>query len=95
MSLEIKIEKIYTGIQDFTECYCKVKFRNTFQFITLKRKKPVNNSVKNITNELEVNERATFLEASEESIVFGLGTSLQRNEPLEIECFKFKSFRKK
>lgn len=104
MSLQLKLEKVYneTHHMPFIECHCKIKFRDTFQFLTLKldrnETRNPSRSLKNLVHFSrveEVNERERFLITCDESVEFGLGTPLKGDELLQIECFRARSFRKK
>jgi hypothetical protein len=102
MSLQLNIEKAYSDTQHFIECHCKIKFRGTFQFVSLKlnrnETRNPSRSLKSLVNFSqfeEVNERDRFLIACNENVEFGLGTPLERNELLQIDVYRARSFRKK
>ena len=108
MSLQLKLEKVRDAHEDAIECYCKIKFRNTFQLKTplkFNGKVLAEPSHTNFTDmgslceATSADERDRFLTSvdddDEQDAVFLLGSALEPNELLQIECFKKRTIRKK
>jgi hypothetical protein len=90
MSLTISNLKIYEIKENKEVCihaYCKFEFRDTKQFKELKKKI--------VNHNLDANETNKLLLYENESLIYWLGSTIQNNEFLQIECFKSNSLSKK
>jgi hypothetical protein len=66
--------------ESLIEAYCKFEFRDTKQFKQLKKKIINDNS--------DTNESKEPLLYENENLTYWLGSPIQKNEFLQIECFK-------
>lgn len=104
MSLTIKIKKVYNlnknvlkdtllDVDRSIDCLCKIKFKNCTQIRNLTKHRSALKIF--IQNDLDSREKDKLLSNTDDLVIYRLGSELEYNDFLEIECYLPGKFSKK